>query len=145
MAVGYVVCLCIDPRDFPHTIYGACFLIALGIYPAFPLVVIWFSNNLAGSYKRAVGMAFQIGIGNFSGAFASNFYRTQDSPKFTLGHALELGFIVMGLIFMTIVVLGYIMINKKRRRDLAKGVYADYSREDFLAMGDKSPHFVYRL
>ncbi|KAM9929732.1 hypothetical protein OXX80_009590 [Metschnikowia pulcherrima] len=145
MAVGYVVCLCIDPRDFPHTIYGACFLIALGIYPAFPLVVIWFSNNLAGSYKRAVGMAFQIGIGNFSGAFASNFYRTQDSPKFTLGHALELGFIVMGLIFMTIVVLGYIMINKKRRRDLAKGVYAEYSREDFLAMGDKSPHFVYRL
>ena len=42
-------------------------------------------NNLAGQYKRAVGMAFHIGIGNFGGAIAANIYREQDSPRYILG------------------------------------------------------------
>jgi len=42
-------------------------------------------NNLAGQYKRGVGMALQIGIGNFAGAIASNVYRSQDSPRFIIG------------------------------------------------------------
>ncbi len=42
-------------------------------------------NNLAGHYKRGVGMALHIGIGNFGGAIASNIYRTQDAPRYILG------------------------------------------------------------
>ncbi len=42
-------------------------------------------NNLAGHYKRGVGMALHIGIGNFAGAIASNIYRTQDGPRYILG------------------------------------------------------------
>lgn len=42
-------------------------------------------NNLAGQYKRGVGMALHIGIGNFAGAIASNIYRTQDAPRYILG------------------------------------------------------------
>ena len=42
-------------------------------------------NNLSGQYKRGVGMAMQIGIGNFAGAIASNIYRTRDKPRFILG------------------------------------------------------------
>lgn len=38
-----------------------------GTYPAFPGNVTWLSNNLAGGYKRATGMAIQIGLGSFSG------------------------------------------------------------------------------
>lgn len=143
--VAYLVCICLDPTKHPHAIYGCIYLLALGIYPGFPMVVIWYSNNLSGSYKRAVGMAFQIGIGNFSGAFASNFYRSQDLPRYILGHALELGFISMGLIFMVIVVVGYLWSNKKKRADLASGKYDSFTEEDFLKMGDKSPHFMYRL
>ena len=43
------------------------------------------SNNLAGQYKRSIGMGLHIGIGNFGGAIASNIYRPQDSPRFVLG------------------------------------------------------------
>ena len=43
------------------------------------------SNNTAGHYKRGVGMALHIGIGNFAGAIASNIYRTQDGPRYILG------------------------------------------------------------
>jgi hypothetical protein len=35
----------------------------------------WIANNLAPAYKRGAGVAFLIGMGNFSGAMASNFYR----------------------------------------------------------------------
>lgn len=42
-------------------------------------------NNLSGQYKRGVGMALHIGIGNFSGAIASNIYRSQDAPRYILG------------------------------------------------------------
>ena len=44
-------------------------------------------NNLSGQYKRGVGMALQIGIGNFSSAIAANVYRTQDYPRFIIGRA----------------------------------------------------------
>ncbi|GEQ69243.1 hypothetical protein JCM33374_g2914 [Metschnikowia sp. JCM 33374] len=145
MAIGYTVCICVDPRTNPRVIYAASYIIAIGMYPAFPLVVIWFSNNLSGSYKRAVGMAFQIGIGNLGGAFASNFYRTQDSPRFLLGHSLELGFICGGFFFMMVVIVGYKLSNKRRRDALKRGDYSNYSEAEFLAMGDKSPHFTYRL
>lgn len=38
-----------------------------GIYPAFPGNITWMSVNLAGSYKRAAGMAIHIGVGNLAG------------------------------------------------------------------------------
>lgn len=52
-------------------------------------------NNLSGQYKRGVGMALHIGIGNFSGAIASNIYRTQDSPRFKLGRKFCIPSIVL--------------------------------------------------
>lgn len=145
MAIGFIICLAVDPSKHPGAVLAGIYICALGIYPAFPLVVIWFSNNLSGSYKRAVGMAFQIGIGNFSGAFASNFYRSKDSPRFRLGHALELGFIIMGMIFMVIAITGYKMSNRKKQRDLNLGKYDGVDPAELIKMGDKSPYFEYRL
>lgn len=46
-------------------------IIPLGIYPAFPGNVTWISNNLAGGYKRAAGMAIHIGLGNLAGGWSS--------------------------------------------------------------------------
>jgi hypothetical protein len=64
MAVGFIICI---STDNPHAIYGGVFIIACAIYPAFPGVITWMSNNLAGSYKRSAGMALQIGVGNLGG------------------------------------------------------------------------------
>lgn len=35
----------------------------------------WCASNLAPTYKRGAGVAFLIGMGNFSGPMAANFYR----------------------------------------------------------------------
>jgi hypothetical protein len=42
-------------------------------------------NNLSGQYKRGVGIALQIGLGNLTTAIVANVYRTRDSPRFILG------------------------------------------------------------
>jgi hypothetical protein len=51
----------------PQVVYAGVFIAAAAIYPAFPGVIAWLSNNLAGSYKRSAGMAVQIGVGNLGG------------------------------------------------------------------------------
>lgn len=57
---------CISSTN-PHVVYGGVFIAACAIYPAFPGLIAWLSNNLAGSYKRSAGMALQIGVGNLGG------------------------------------------------------------------------------
>lgn len=145
MAIGYIICITGNPVKRPGVIYAGCYIMALGIYPAFPMVVIWASNNLSGSYKRAVGMAFQIGVGNFSGAFASNFYRTQDAPKYILGHGLELGFIGLGFVGLGTLFIGYNMSNRLKKKRLNEGYYNSYTDEELMKLGDKNPYFTYRL
>lgn len=145
MAVGYIVCLTGDPVNNPKGVYAGIYIAALGIYPAIPLSIVWNANNLSGSYKRAVGIAFQIGVANFSGAFVSNFYRTQDSPQYRFGHGFVLMFIGIGAIFLVGLVVGYTLSNRKSRRLMALAEYDDYSDEELKKLGDKSPFFLYRL
>ncbi|KFY64761.1 hypothetical protein V496_03048 [Pseudogymnoascus sp. VKM F-4515 (FW-2607)] len=129
--------------NVPGLVYAGVFIATCGIYPAFPGNVTWISNNLAGSYKRAVGMAFQIGVGNLGGAMASNFYREKDGPKFLLGHGLEIGFITMGLTAVIFLRLNYARINKKR--DLLMDDGAELTDKEISDLGDRAPTFRYQL
>jgi MFS family permease len=143
MIVGFAMCISVDPTKSPRVVYGGVFLAACAIYPAFPGVIAWLSNNLAGSYKRSAGMAIQIGIGNLGGAMAANFYRAKDKPRYRLGHGLELGFICAGIIAATILIVGYSTTNKKRERKTASGVNRGFSDEELSAIGDKAYTFRY--
>jgi hypothetical protein len=63
--VGFVMALVASALGgLTSVVYAGVFIAACGVYSAFPGNIAWISNNLAGSYKRAAGMAFQIGIGN---------------------------------------------------------------------------------
>lgn len=64
MVVGFTMCI---SSSNPRVVYGGVFIATCAIYPAFPGVITWLANNLAGSYKRSVGMAIQIGVGNLGG------------------------------------------------------------------------------
>jgi len=142
MAVGFIMCI---STHNPKVVYAGVFIAACSIYPAFPGLICWLSNNLAGSYKRSAGMALQIGVGNLAGAMASNFYRSKDSPRYILGHALELGFIGAGIIGMLILIFCYIGINKQRDRKLTDGEEDRYTPEELSALGDKAVTFRYML
>ncbi|KAI0325823.1 MFS general substrate transporter [Cubamyces sp. BRFM 1775] len=127
--------------------YFGTFLVVAGSYASFPGVVAWLGNNLAGHYKRGVGMALHIGIGNFGGAIASNIYRTQDAPRYILGHGIELMFVGIGFITVPIAVIAYKRINARRdalmREANEKG--ERLSPEELRRMGDRAPDFRYTL
>ncbi|KAK0213610.1 MFS general substrate transporter [Armillaria fumosa] len=127
----------------PGVKYFGTFFCVAGSYASFPGVVAWLGNNLAGQYKRGVGMATQIGIGNFAGAIASNIYRTQDSPRFILGHALELMFVGIGIVCVPIAVISYKWINANREKEMQTRM--NYSREELKKMGDRAPDFRYMI
>ncbi|KAH1595084.1 hypothetical protein KXV44_008103 [Aspergillus fumigatus] len=141
IAIGFIIVLASTGRGVPGVVYFGVFIAVVGIYPAFPGNVTWLSVNLAGDYKRAAGMAIHIGLGNMAGAMASNFYRAQDAPRYILGHSLELGFAVVGIIAVVILRFSYQRINKKRDQMDVSG----YDNAQLARMGDRSPLFRHRL
>ncbi|KAL6711646.1 hypothetical protein ACN47E_004580 [Coniothyrium glycines] len=143
MAVGFIMCIAGGSK--PGLVYAGVFIAACAIYPAFPGNITWLSNNLAGSTKRATGQAIQIAIGNMAGAMASNFYRSKDGPRFILGHALELGFIVAGIFTCLSIVFTYKRINTNRDRKMAEGEHNSYTPEELGAQGDRAVTFRYFL
>lgn len=73
-------------------------------------------------------------------AMSSNFYRSKDAPKYILGHSLELGFVIMGMIAVVLLRFNYQRINKKRDQ-LDPSEYPS----DPDSLGDRSPLFRYML
>ncbi|KAG5636840.1 hypothetical protein H0H81_006633 [Sphagnurus paluster] len=150
---GLIMCLfgfAINISNVAHGVkYFGTFFIVAGSYSAVPGAVAWHGNNLAGQYKRGIGMALQIGIGNFGGAIAANIYRSRDAPRYINGHAFELMFVGIGLACVPIGVLTYIRINSKRDalQKAAEEVeeMTKYSEEDIRRMGDRAPDFRYTL
>lgn len=143
MAVGFI--MCIAGGSIPGVVYAGVFIAACALYPAFPGNITWLSNNLAGSTKRATGQAIQIAVGNLAGAMASNFYRAEDAPRYLLGHALELGFIVAGILGLLVLVFNYKRINAKRERQMAEGAHNGYTPEELGELGDRAITYKYFL
>lgn len=67
--VGFVMAI---SSATPGVVYAGVFIATAGIYPAFPGLITWLSNNLAGSTKRATGQAIQISCGNLAGGKLSH-------------------------------------------------------------------------
>lgn len=74
---------------------------------------------------------------------ASNFYRQKDSPRYFLGHGLEIGFIVLGLAAAFVLVLSYRTINKQRRQRIMDGAHNMVTPQELSELGDKAVTFRY--
>jgi len=151
--VGFLVSLIgfsINISNAPSGIkYVGTFFCVTGSYAAVPGIIAWLGKNLSGQYKRGVGMAFQIGIGHFGATFASNMYRTQDKPRFLVGHGCELMFVSIGLISVAVTALVSHRVNRRRNEEartaLDRGEAKVYSDEVLRSMGDRAPDFRYTL
>ncbi|KAF8184699.1 MFS general substrate transporter [Pholiota molesta] len=136
MLIGFAINISEAPSGVKY--FGTFFVVG-GSYATFPGVVAWLGNNLAGQYKRGIGMAIHI----------ANIYRAQDSPRFIIGHGVELMFVGIGFIATPAVVLLYIRINKQRdaaqREALENGEKNKYTDKQLREMGDRAPDFRYTL
>ncbi|EIW53164.1 MFS general substrate transporter [Trametes versicolor FP-101664 SS1] len=150
---GLLFCLvgfAINAADTPIGVrYFGTFLVVTGGYAGFPGNVSWMGNNTVGHYRRAIAIGMQVMFANAGGAIASNIYRVQDAPHYLLGHAVELGFVGMGLTLLPIMVFTYMRANAQRdaaQRDMeARGVKIEYSTEELRKMGNQAPDFRFTL
>ncbi|KAK3654817.1 hypothetical protein LTR22_010585 [Elasticomyces elasticus] len=141
--VGFIALLVIPHPRYPGLTYAFLFAIPAGVYPPLIGILSWIGNNLGPSWKRAVGMAMLISMGNLGGAIGSNIYIQQQAPNYWLGYGFSLGILLAANICTVILRLVYIRENKLRDAMKEEDIREKYGEEELLAMGDKSPLYRY--
>lgn len=119
--------------------YFALFLGACGIYPAFPIIVAWGSNNFGGSLKKSVATGLLICSGNSGGVASSFLFPKEDKPRFIKGHAVCVAFSL--LLSSTGAVWWFYAgwANKqKEARNAARG--RPWTAEEKLELEDEGDH-----
>jgi hypothetical protein len=140
--IGYIMCI---SSGLPAVVYAGIFFAAAGVYGAHPGNISLIANNLSPASKRAAGTGIHFAIGNLAGAMASNFYRAKDSPRYILGHALEIGFVTAGMIVVSLMAFNYHRINKDRDRRCAEGEHLKYTGQQLAEQGDRAVTYRYML
>ncbi|CAH0057708.1 unnamed protein product [Clonostachys solani] len=143
-AIGFLGLLSIPHPRLPGLTYAFLFCIPVGVYPPLIGLVAWVGNNLAPSWKRAVGMALLICMGNFGGAIGSNIYLENQKPNYWLGFGFGLGISVAAIIATVVLKFEYQRLNRRKEAEgTEEEVRAKYGDEELTQMGDKSPLFKY--
>ncbi|KAF8533727.1 major facilitator superfamily domain-containing protein [Trichophaea hybrida] len=90
-------------------------------------------SNTEGVYKRGVTLGMVISWGNLNGVMSSNVYLARDSPRYTMGHAIILGYLAIGL------------ENEKRRNGERDNWIQGKTPKEIEILGDERPDFLYTL
>ncbi|KWU42228.1 transporter [Rhodotorula sp. JG-1b] len=170
VCIGYAILLGIDVVEKPGVAYFAVFLCVGGVAPCIANNITWTGNSFAGTLKRGTAMGIMFTTGNSGGIISSVVYRTQDKPKFIMGHAICLAFAAMA-VFLSLFMRIYLAAENKRRDEKygkvpesvigANGIETSAVRDDPVLrakfglegmteeeielLGDKSPFFRYYL
>ncbi|KAK5940198.1 hypothetical protein PMZ80_007618 [Knufia obscura] len=99
--------------------------------------------NLAPSWKRAVGMALLISIGNLGGAIGSNIFLANQAPDYWLGYGMGCGMVSAAIVCTMILKTALEKINKQRDAMDENEIRAKYTEAQLIELGDKSPLFRY--
>ncbi|KAL8944090.1 MAG: hypothetical protein Q9216_000681 [Gyalolechia sp. 2 TL-2023] len=138
-SAGYIILLA--QNGLPVVVrYIAVYLITIGGYISQPLTLVWLNNNLGGHYKKGIGAALQIGLGNLGGVVASNIYIPSQAPTFPVGFGTSLALEWLTAIGCTVFLIGLILENRKRRRGERDDRY-NLSKAEQDNLGDDHPTF----
>ena len=125
-----------------QVMYGMLFLVTCGTYSAMPIIVCWFTMNLGGHHRRAVGSGWIIGFGNIGGIIATYAFQTKDAVNFyRMGYSICEGFICLSAV--SCIAYGAACWWQNRQRDTTTDVgIGEYEKTE---MGDMSPDYRYML
>ncbi|KAI9794954.1 MAG: hypothetical protein M1833_007328 [Piccolia ochrophora] len=102
--------------------YGALFLVSMGVYPAMPIVICWFTMNFSGHTRRALGTAWMIGFGNIGGIVATFSFPQADAKNFYhKGYSICLGFVCLTIVTSALYAAGLWTENRQRAKKAAGG------------------------
>ncbi|KAK5051015.1 hypothetical protein LTR84_003574 [Exophiala bonariae] len=120
--------------------YFALFAITSGSYITLPITIVWLSNNLAGHYKRAVGSAMQLGIGNAGGIIAGNIFLPKQAPTYPVGFGV--GLACVWLCGLSCAAMLFILMRENKLRETGQRDYRlQESADEVRNMGDDHPSF----
>ncbi|MCJ1400605.1 hypothetical protein MMC11_003811 [Xylographa trunciseda] len=122
--------------------YAALFLVTSGTYGAMPVVVCWFTQNLGGHHRRAVGTAWQIGFGNIGGIIATYAFLSSDAPLYKTGYAICIGFVCLSAASCVTYFVSVWAQNRSRER---AGRNLGLTEWEKTEKGDMSPDYRYQL
>ncbi|UNI17029.1 hypothetical protein JDV02_003408 [Purpureocillium takamizusanense] len=143
-SVGFIALLALPQPGLPGVTYGFLFCIPLGANAPLVALVTWIGNNLAPSWKRAIGMALLISVGNLGGSIGTNLYLERQKPHYWLGYGFGLGMCIAAIIATLVLKRAYENLNRQREAEWPESeVRQKYTNEELLQMGDKSPLFRY--
>jgi predicted MFS family arabinose efflux permease len=108
--------LLLDVHNNRHAEYGFLFLFAMGIYTAMPMVFCWYSMNLSGHHRRAVGTGFFISFANVGGIISTYAFLSADAPDYHPGYSICLGFICLAFLSACLYAGALHLENRKRDR-----------------------------
>lgn len=139
--VGFIGLLSVPHPKLPGLTYAFLYCIPAGVYPPLICCLSWIGNNLAPSWKRAVGMALLISIGNLGGAVGSNVYLQQQSPHYWLGYGMGAGMVAAAIVSTLILKVAFERINQRRDQMDISDIRAKYTDEELIELGNDSPLF----
>ncbi|OAP54466.1 hypothetical protein AYL99_11567 [Fonsecaea erecta] len=120
--------------------YFALYLLESGIVVAQPGIVGWLSNNLGGHYKRGVGIAMQLAIGNIGGIVGSNIYLQSQAPTYPVGFGVGVGLLSGGAL-ASCFLLWYLMRENRLRDKGARDYRYNLPESELNNLGDDHPAF----
>lgn len=139
MLAGNLLQVMSKVNDKRHsTEYAGIFIAAIGAYGALPNSIAWLSNNTMSAGKRNISLAIQIGFGNLGGILASYVYQL----KFG-GETAILILIGFGIVAIIMTVSAYRRINRSKKWAIRSHGYKDYTVDNMIKYGDRSPFFQY--
>ncbi|EOA80957.1 uncharacterized protein SETTUDRAFT_24469 [Exserohilum turcica Et28A] len=122
--------------------YAGTFLVAIGVFQGSPMLMGWASNNLAPHYVRAVGIGIIISIANCSAFIGTFIYLQRDAPRYTLGHSISLGALVI-TIFLAAAQCAYLSWENKNREQSQRD--GRLLQSDAGRLGHRHPNFRFTL
>ena len=85
----------------------------------------------------------QLTCGNLSGIMAPFIYRTNDAPRYIIGHAVSLAMLAMALVIYIVMWFWFRNATKRRAAGREDWKAEGKSEEEVAELGDASPRFIY--
>lgn len=85
-----------------HAKYAALFLIAMGLYPSVPPVLVWLSSNYTNHYTRATAIGLQLAIANCGGFPASFIYEAKQAPRYYKAHTIVMSMLSVAWVLVAL-------------------------------------------
>ncbi|KAK5044952.1 hypothetical protein LTR84_010324 [Exophiala bonariae] len=125
VAVGYILLMSVSSTNVK--IFAAC-LITSGLYPSVIFLITWLGVNTGGFTKRGTTWAVAEVFGQCFSIMGTHIY--DGPPRFIKGHAIVLGFILLG-IFNSCVLIWWMNRENKRK---------DAEEQEYRDRGEVHPH-----